>query len=725
MLPFLLPKPKMLFFVLGISLLCLASFRPASAQVAVLTQNNDNARTGANLQEKILKPSNVTPKKFGKLYAIAGLDNQVNGQVLYVPNVVIGGVSHNVMYASTSSNGANSSSSVYAFDADTAIQLWRMQLPNSAEYTTPTPVIDAATNIIYVLSQTDPSYTGATFLHAIDITTGAEKPGSPVQVAASAAGIGEGNLDGLVFFDGLASSTAASFNGSTYTGRFQSNDRAALLLLNGVVYTAYAHANDSSPYHGWVLGYQYDGTKFTQTSAFCATPNGGGGGIWQSGKGLAADADGYIYCATGNGTFDVNTGGQDYGMTYLKLHASDLSVADWFTPFDGWAQSAYDYDLGNAGVTLIPGTKLLFGGATKFGTGFLLDSTHLGGFTLNGPDNVVLRMDGLTGTDSVGQNPICWDASALKYVYLWATGSNLQQFALDPNLGTFTATGDPTHIFKQNSVSTRGSALAISANGSKDGILWAVDGAEDDPYINTKTLRAFDATDVSKPELWDSEINSARDRLSFTGHFQFPTVVNGKVFVPFYDVAHGYASIAVYGLLPLVHLAPVADAVVRGGQYTDTNFGSDTLLICKRLTSDATSPFNRADYLKFDLTGVTNVPSQALLTMTVNPVSRPAHGFETIQLYSVADTSWTESGITWNNAPGLSGDDFSSTGTLLSVLSVPMAIGTVSFDITPFIQANLGHIVTLQLMDASATSNYLAFNSRNAVSGQPQLTLVP
>ena len=724
MSPFLLSKQIRLPSILGISLLCLALFHSACAQVAVLTQNNDNARTGANLQETILKPSNVTPHKFGKLYALTGLDNQVNGQVLYVPHVVIGGTPHNVVYASTS-NGANSSCSVYAYDADTAVQLWRTQLPNSANFTTPTPVIDAAANIIYVLSQTEPSVTGPTFLHAFDITTGAEKPGSPVQVAASVGGTGEGNLDGLVFFDGIASSTAATFNGSTYTGRFQSNDRAALLLLNGVVYTAYAHAYDSSPFHGWVLGYHYDGTKFTQTAAFCATPNGGGGGIWQSGKGLTADADGYIYCATGNGTFDANTGGQDYGMTYLKLRASDLSVADWFTPFDNWTQSAYDFDLGNAGLTLIPGTKLLFGGATKFGSGFLINSTHLGGFTLNGPDNIVLRMDGLAATNSVGQNAICWDASTLKYVYLWTNGSNLQQFALDPTLGTFTATGDPTHIYKQNSISTRGSALAVSANGSQDGILWAVDGAEDNPYINTKVLRAFDATDVSKPELWDSELNSVRDRLSFTGHFQFPTVVNGKVYVPFYDVAHGFASVAVYGLLPLVHLAPVADAVVRGGQYTDTNYGIDTLLICKRLTSDATSPYNRADYLKFDLTGVKNVPSQALLTMTVNPASRPAHGFETIQLYSVADTSWTESGLTWNNAPGLSGADFSSTGTLLSVLSVPMAIGTVSFDITPFIQAHLGNVVTLQLMDASTTSNYLAFDSREAVSGQPQLTLVP
>ena len=696
----------------GVSLICTPFSPSVSAQVSVLTQNYNNARTGANLQETILKPSNVNPQRFGKLFTITDIDTEVNGQVLFVPNIVINGVSHNTLYFSTSVSADNSPCSVYAYDADTGVQLWHTTLPTAAGFTTPTPVIDPTTKIIYVLSQTTPADTGKTFLHAFDITTGAEKPGSPIQVQASTAGIGEGNLDGLVFFDGIASSVAATFDGTTYTGRFHSNDRVALLLLNGVVYTAYAHAYDTSPYHGWVLGYQYDGTKFTQTAALCTTPNGGGGGIWESGDGLAADANGYIYCVTGNGTFDVNTGGRDYGMSYLKLRASDLSIIDSFTPFDNWLQSEYDYDLGNAGVTLIPGTKFLFGGTTKFGTGFLMDSTHLGGFTLNGPDNVVLRLDGLAGSDNVGQNPICWDASAQKYVYVWTAGSDIQQFALDPKIGTFTDTGDPTHIFKQTTGLTAGGALAVSANGSTNGILWAV-GSD---FV----LRAFDATDVSKTPFWTSNQNSARDTLGSNGHFNFPTIVNGKVYVPT-DIS----NIVVYGLLPLVHLAPVADAVVRGGQYTDTNYGIDTLLICKRLTSDATSPYNRADYLKFDLTGVKNVPSQALLTMTVNPASRPAHGFETIQLYSVADTSWTESGLTWNNAPGLSGADFFSTGTLLSVLSVPMAIGTVSFDITPFVQAHLGNVVTLQLMDASATSNYLAFDSREAVSGQPQLTLVP
>jgi hypothetical protein len=708
--------PKRLLAVgLGLAFLSLVSPPAVTAsqvaQTAVLTQNNDNARTGANTAETTLTTANVNAQKFGKLFTISGLDANVNGQVLYDPNVQIGGVSHNVLYAYTSNNTDYSPCSVYAFDADTGAMLWHTPLLKSATYTTATPVIDPATNILYVLSKTDNDNTGKTYLHAYDITTGAEKTGSPIQVTASAPGSGAGNVNGVVSFDGPASS-----------GRFHANDRTGLLLLNGVVYTSFAHNSDSYPYHGWILGYSYDGTKFTQTAVFCTTPNGGDGGIWQAGKGLTADNNGYIYCSVGNGTFDADKTFADYAsgkitttdfsMCYLKLRASDLKVIDWFAPYDESDLSNNDLDLGNSGLIGIPGTTRLFGGATKFGTGFLLDSANLGRFTPNGPDNVLQRLDHLSGQDSVGQNPIAWDASSLKYVYLWPGGSNLEQFALDPNTGTFTVTGDPTHIYKQTTGLTNGGSLAVSANGSTNGILWAVG--------NDNVVRAFDASDVSKTPLWTSAVNSSRDRLGSVGHFQFPTVVHGKVYVP-----TGTGSIVAYGLLPVVHLSPTADAPVRAGQYANTNYGTDPLLICKRLTSDSTSDFNRADYLKFDLTTIKTAPSQALLTLTINPVSRPARGFETIQLYSVADTSWTESGITWNNAPGLNRTNFTSTGTLQSALSVPMSPGTASFDITASVKANLGKVVTLQLIDGQATANYLAFDSRDAVSGHPQLTLVP
>lgn len=534
-------KPPMLLTALGLAALGLLTPLHASAQAAVLTQNNNNARTGANTAEATLTPASVSGSKFGKLFTITGLDANVNGQALYVPAVTVKGAAHNVLYAYTSNNRDHSPCGLSAFDADTGAALWHTALPLSATYTTATPVIDPATSTLYVLTKTDNDDTGQTFLHAVDIATGAEKPGSPVQVQASAPGTGDGSVNGVVSFDGPATG-----------GRFHANDRPGLLLLSGVVYTAFAHNSDSFPYHGWIIGYKYDGTGWTQTAKFCTTPNGSDGGIWMAGKGLTADAAGYIYCSVGNGTFDAGvrgiTAGTDYGMCYLKLRASDLSVVDWFAPFDERGLSSSDLDLGNSGLVGIPGTTRLFGGATKFGSGFLLDSSNMGRFTPNGPDKALLRLDHLTGNDSVGQNPIAWDAGAVKYVYLWAGGSSLEQFRYDPAVGTF----NPAGVYKQAGSLTAGGSLAVSSAGSSGGILWAVG--------NDRVIRAFDATDVSTVPLWTSALNSSRDGLPSVGHFQFPTVVNGKVYVP-----TGSSSIAVYGVMPLVLSSLTFPSPAAGG----------------------------------------------------------------------------------------------------------------------------------------------------------------
>lgn len=498
--------------------------QPASAQRAVATQNGDNARTGANLGETALTPDQVKGGSFGKLFSITGLDANVNGQALYVPNVGVGGVRHNLLCAYQSNNADHSPCAIAAWDADTGAALWRTALPASATYSTATPAIDTAAGIIYVLTKTETDDTGATFLHALRLETGREMPGSPTQVQASARGTGDGSVNGVVSFDGPASS-----------GRFHANDRAGLLLSGGIVYAAFAHNSDSFPYHGWILGYQYTGSGFTQKYVFCTTPNGSDGGIWQAGKGLTADADGNIYCSVGNGTFDANTkgitSGTDYSMCYLKLSPA-LQVLDWFAPYDQRAQSDQDQDLGNTGLVGIPGTTRLFAGATKFGAGFLLDSAGLGGFTPNGPDKAVLRLNGLSSNDNVGQNPIAWDAGNVKYVYLWPSGTNLKQFTYSPAIGTF----DPRGVAKQTTGQTAGGALAVSANGDERGIVWAVG--------YNGVLHAFRADDVSQPELWNSTLNASRDALGSVGHFQFPTVANGKVYVP-----TGSASIAVYGLL--------------------------------------------------------------------------------------------------------------------------------------------------------------------------------
>ncbi len=530
---------------LGFALLGAAAVHPAFAQTAVLTQNNDNARTGSNIAETVLTPQNVKTATFGKLFTMTGLNANVNGQVLYVPGVTVGGAKHNVVYAYTSNNADNSPCGVYAYDADTGTQLWKTILPPSATYTTATPVIDPATNTMFVLTKGPTDDTGLTYLHAFDITTGADKPGSPLQVQASAPGKGDGSYSGSVYFDGL-------YNGN----RFHANDRPGLLFANGMVYTAFAHNSDSFPYHGWVLAYKYDGTKFTQAAVFCTTPNGGDGGIWQAGKGLAADAAGNIYFSVGNGTFDANTGGLDYGMCYMKLSPS-LQVLDYFSPHDELTFSNQDLDLGNSGVVGIPGTTALFGGGTKFGSAFLLDSTSLGKFTAAtpsnpSPDKVLARIDGVSANDQVGQNPIAWDSGSYKYVYLWPSGQTLEQFRYDPSVSNL----NPKGIFASGGTATNGGSLAVSSNGTGNAIVWAV-GDEG-------TVRAFDATNVANAELWDSAQNSSRDGIGHTGHFQFPTVVNGKVYVP-----TGGSTIAVYGLLqappPVIATAAQARFAPRVG----------------------------------------------------------------------------------------------------------------------------------------------------------------
>jgi hypothetical protein len=763
---------------------------------AVSTQNNDSSRTGANLNETLLTPANVNVASFGKLGTLS-LDANVNGQVLYVPNLTINGAVHNVIFAYTSNNSNNSPCSLYAFDADSptaSSPLWHTKLPNSAEWTTCTPVIDlsATPPTLYAVTK-DTNDNGPTHLRAFDITTGNERTGSPITIAASVPGTGDGSTNGVVSFD------------TTHA-----NCRPGLLLLNGVVYIAFAHNSDSFPYHGWVFGYSYNGSAFTQTAVFCTDPNGGEAGIWHAGKGLVADSNNNLYCATGNGTFDAASGGTSYGMSYLKLGTPSLNVLDYFTPYDELGNSDADLDLAGAGIVGIPGTDRIFGGATKFGSVFLLDTTNMGRFTAGGPDRCVQRLDNVSANDDVGQNPICWDATALKYVYLWPSGSNLLQFKYDPAVNQL----NPAGIYKQTSSITSGGSLAVTANGSTNGILWAVG--------NNSVFHAFNATDVSQPELWNSSMNSSRDSLGSVGHFQFPTIVNGKAYVP-----TGSASIVVYGPIQAsaptlsslaispasvvggngntatgtvtltgpapangaqvslssnngaasvpgsvtvaqgattaqftintsavtsattvtvsatygttrtstlsvqpagtshqLNLVPLADSYVRAGTYySNNNYGSQNLLIVETAANNNSNSANRASYLKFDLTGVNFIPTSAILTLTVNSGSYPYGSTETLNVYDVRNTSWTESGITYNNAPGLNGSTFSSTGTLITSVGASLKTGTVTIDLTAYVKACAGQIVTLQLIDPNAESRAGYFNSKEASSGPPTLTV--
>ena len=249
----------------------------------VYTFHNDLARDGVNAREFALTPSNVTGSTFGKLFSCQ-VDGAVYAQPLWVANLTIGGAPHNVIFIATAHD------SLYAFDADASpcTQLWHANLidtthgANAGEVTVPngptgfavgqgfgdispevgvigTPVIDPATGTLFVVSKS--MNAGATTfyqrLHAIDVTTGDEKTGSPFNITAS--------------YPTAAGGTV------TFSTR-QENQRTGLALVNGVIYICWGSHEDASPWYGWVAGYSYNGAAFAQTATSQRRPQHRGGG---------------------------------------------------------------------------------------------------------------------------------------------------------------------------------------------------------------------------------------------------------------------------------------------------------------------------------------------------------------------------------------------------------------------------------------------------------------
>jgi hypothetical protein len=470
------------------SLLAAASFT-AFGQVSVYTQNYDNGRSGSNNHETILTPALLTasPTTFGKLFTLT-LDNSVYGMPLILGGVNIAGEPTNILLVKSGPTGASGSrsASLWAFNADTGTELWQLSLGTSPGHTTSSPVIDPTVGTdgaIYVISYVN----SLSQLHAVDPITGIELAGSPVTIAAS---------NGGVSFDNSA----------------QQNTRTALLLFNGVIYVGFSHSTDSGTYHGWVIGYKYTaGSGFTLSSALCDTPAGNEGGIWQGGGGLIADSSN-IYAETGNGSFNANTGGDNYSMCVLRLSPSDLSVADWFAPSDEASLSNADSDLNGGGMTLIPGTTDIFLGPSKFGGMILVNTTNLGQFQVSGP---IQRFSGF-GT-AVGYSPISWNSGSGIYAYVWPSGNAINEFSFDPSTGQFS----PAGAFKTSSF-TGGGTLTLSSNNGSNGILWATGASE---------LHAMNPADVSAPDYWNSNMNAA-DAMGTSGaKYQFTTVANGKVYV--------------------------------------------------------------------------------------------------------------------------------------------------------------------------------------------------
>lgn len=494
------------------------------------TWRYDNARDGENLQESVLNTANVNKGQFGKLATYA-VDGQVYAQPLYVPDVMIPGLgTFNIAYVATEND------SVYAFDADGVYSgpLWHVSFINpSAGITavsaptvqsdsvmptigiTSTPVIDPTTGTLYVVPYTQENGQYVYRLHALDITTGAEKFGGPVQISASVPGNGSGSTSGTVTFSA-----------------FKQDQRPGLLLLNGVVYVAFASGHtDSDPYHGWVLG--YGAQSLAQVSVFNSTPNGFKGGIWQNGTGLSADAAGNIYALTGNGTFDANIGGTDYGDSVLRLATPGLGVGDYFTPYNQASMSADDLDLGSGGPLLLPdqtsGIPHLLITAGKDGTIYVLNRDNLGQFKAGGDTQVVQSLS--NELPSIFVTAAYWQGS----IYLAGFNDALKQF----RFLTGQLSIQPI-AFTSATYPFPGASPVVTSDGASDGIVWSIQNTANG---GAAVLRAHDAANVGV-ELYDSNQSGTRDQLDVGVKFAVPLVANGKVYVG----TSGHLTI--FGLLP-------------------------------------------------------------------------------------------------------------------------------------------------------------------------------
>jgi hypothetical protein len=497
--------------------LVLAVYPVCSAQMT--TSQVDNARTGANVRERILTPRNVNPQQFGKLFRLK-VDGDVYAQPLFVPGVEIPGKGrHDVIFIATEHD------SVYAFDAygSPSEPLWRVSFLTDGAATVPerdvecffirpevgitsTPVIDLKTGTIYVLARTkDGHLLSANVyhqrLHALAITTGVEKFGGPVEISAKAQGRGDGSSGGSVAFDPL-----------------RENPRAALLLAKGTVYLSWASSCDVGPYHGWVMA--YDAQTLKQKAVFNDSPDADDGGIWESDTGIAADEDGNVFAATGNGRFDVAKGGRDYGDSLVKLSGADLRVVDYFTPFNADHLNAEDNDLGSGGPLLVPAERserlhvAIVGG--KAPLLYVVDRDRMGHFQ---PDSNSHAVQTIPTRGGIYGAAAYWNHN----VYVLSDGDAVRRYEMSHGTLTFKAA---------SSFSLRDHAAtpAISANGNRDGIVWVVSSKGWDSPDRTAVLHAADASDPGH-ELYNSEMNAGRDRAGLALRFNIPTIANGHVYI--------------------------------------------------------------------------------------------------------------------------------------------------------------------------------------------------
>jgi len=503
-----------------------------AAGTDVVTSRNDQARTGQNLKEATLTLANVNTASFGLLRTLS-VDGKVDAQPLYLSQLSIGASAHNVVFVATEHD------SIYAFDADTGAALWHVSLLLSGESQsdtrncgqvspeigiTATPVIDRAAGahgVIYAVAMSkDSSATYHQRLHALDITTGAEVFGAPQEISATYP---------------IAGGATTTFDGAHY------EERAALLLVQGAIYTSWTSHCDADPYTGWVI--VYDETSLAQKSVLNVAPNSGGRGpaIWMAGGGPSADAAGNIYLLTANGVFETALdahgfpNAQDYGNSFLKLTpgAAALSVADYFTMWNEVAESNADTDLGSGGQMLLPDlndgsntARQLIVGAGKDGNIYVANRNAMGKFN-SSSNHIWQELDGVL-PGGVWSTPAYFNNT----VYYADVGGKLKAFTITsaklssaPTSQTSTSFGYP------------GTSPTVSANGSSNAIVWAPEN------VTPAVLHAYDATNLAHELYNSSQAANGRDSLAAGNKFIAVTIADGKVF---FGTAN---SVGVFGLL--------------------------------------------------------------------------------------------------------------------------------------------------------------------------------
>jgi len=509
---------------LRLLLLLAAPLLPLAAQTNVLTYHNNAARTGQNLTETTLTLSNVNSTTFGKLFQVT-LDGVVDAQPLFVSGVAIPNQgTHNVLIVATEND------SLYALDANTGAQLWKLSLLRSGETPsddrgcgqvtpqigiTSTPVIGLKSGtsqgaIFAVAMSKDSSGNYHQRLQEVGLGTGT-RLATGVEITGVYPGTGDDSTEGYAYFDPK-----------------QYKERSGLLLMNGVVYLAWASHCDDPPYTGWIMG--YSATTLAPTSVIDVTPNGSEGAIWGAGAGLAADSNGFIYFLDANGTFDATLNAQgfpssgDYGNSFIKLSAAGgkLTVADYFTMYNTTTESNGDVDLGSGGALVLPDFTDVSGnvqqlaiGAGKDGNIYLVSRNNMGKFNSQNDSAIYEELDGaLPG--GLWSMPAYFDGR----VYFGAVGGPIRAFQFNKARLLATPTSVTTASFPYP-----GATPSISANGAANGILWAIQNN------STAVLHAYSADNLAQELYNTSQAAGGRDEFGAGNKFMVPTIANGKVYV--------------------------------------------------------------------------------------------------------------------------------------------------------------------------------------------------